>query len=190
MKARLSMEAEADVFERFAMFPPTLVQSWYSSFLGCMEDSSECRVSFSELVEKIAVDRFFAFPDLFLQVLGQRIGYQVVLCPFHEDRHHPSAKVFGGEMGDTLYCFAERKVFYPHHMVKRYVAADWDKYVFRALRGVQVSRLSDYFSQVFGLGEERGGKTGRYYSVDGSLLDFKRSAGSFREFQKGLMKVK
>lgn len=47
-----------------------------------------------------------------------------ILCPFHDDRVHPSAKIYENDGKTVIYCFAERRIYTSYHYVEIIIGDD------------------------------------------------------------------
>ncbi len=72
-------------------------------------------------------------------------------CPFHDDSNHKSAKVYRNEDGtESLFCFAERKIYRPSDAIKLLLNLDIDKtytQVWSKIGDIEKRQLKDNFEK-------------------------------------------
>lgn len=66
-------------------------------------------------------------------------------CPFHENYNTKAAKVFVEEHNEHLFCFAENKLYKPHHLLTKGIVPFTVSHVFSAIWG----NLSDDEKNIF-----------------------------------------
>lgn len=44
-----------------------------------------------------------------------------ILCPFHDNKNTPSARIYRDENGETLYCYSEQRLFRPSDLILKKV---------------------------------------------------------------------
>lgn len=54
-------------------------------------------------------------------------------CPFHENTNSPAAKFFLEEHNEHIYCFAEGKLYRPHHLLTSGIVPFSTSHVFSAI---------------------------------------------------------
>ena len=71
-------------------------------------------MEFSKSYQRAIVNRYATF-NMLLDEDGQDIREENVncLCPFHDNQNTPSAKIYNDESGQTLYCYAEQRLYRP-----------------------------------------------------------------------------
>lgn len=40
-------------------------------------------------------------------------------CPFHDNENTKAAKLYSSNAGQTIYCFAEQRLYKPHHLISK-----------------------------------------------------------------------
>lgn len=40
-------------------------------------------------------------------------------CPFHDNENTKAAKLYSSQDGQTIYCFAEQRLYKPHHLISK-----------------------------------------------------------------------
>lgn len=83
---------------------------------------------FSRRFKKSVIDREVSL----ISVLNQigLYGYEVnrtCYCPFHENVHTKSAKIYSDDRGETLYCFAENKMYRSSDAVEQLTSINIDR---------------------------------------------------------------
>jgi len=69
-------------------------------------------------LKEYVINRFTKMTDL-LSYAGFQAHYEgTVFCPFHSDEKKKSAKIYNDEDGDKLWCFAERRMYFPIDVFK------------------------------------------------------------------------
>lgn len=69
-----------------------------------------------------------------MKIIHMRVN--AFVGPFHDNTNSPAAKIFHDKNGDTLWCFAEQKRYYPSDVLKR-----------KMIKGKSVSSI---FSKLWG----------------------------------------
>ena len=66
-------------------------------------------------------------------------------CPFHDNSRSPAAKLFKEDHNDHIFCFAENKLYRPHHLLTMEIVPFSVQHVFSAIW----SNLSDDEKNIF-----------------------------------------
>lgn len=111
---------------------------------NCMNLSNE-ELSSTRL-ELNVIDYFCTFEYL-LSYVGVDFPHEssTCFCPFHENVHTKAAKYFAEEHNDHIFCFAEGKLYKPHHLLTRGIVDFSVNHVFSAIW----ANLSDDEKNIF-----------------------------------------
>lgn len=75
---------------------------------------------------KLAINKHTSIVDL-LTKLNPNNYYaydKPCFCPFHDNTNTPAAALYSGDNGDSLFCFAERKVYTPADVIEKLYKKD------------------------------------------------------------------
>lgn len=101
--------------------------------------------------KKYVIDLMVPFPTI-LAAAGVEVDYGSVYCPFHDNTDTPAARLYSNEdKGDTLYCWAEQRVYRPSDVLtKKLLPASLDtifERVWKRLPAVSRVTLMDSYER-------------------------------------------
>lgn len=74
---------------------------------------------FETSFKRFVFNRLVPFPQILAWAGIERTHYNGnICCPFHPNTNTPAARLYRGEEGDRLYCYAERKQFRPYDVIR------------------------------------------------------------------------
>lgn len=97
-------------------------------------------------LELNVIDYFCTF-EFLLQYAGIEFPNRTTscFCPFHTNSHTKAAKLFVEDHNEHLFCFAENKLYKPHHLLTRNIVDFSVNHVFSAIW----EKLSDDEKNIF-----------------------------------------
>ena len=101
---------------------------------------------FSTKLELNVIDYFLPFSYLLSYVgIDFPTESSTCFCPFHENTHTKAAKLFAEEHNEHVFCFAENKLYKPHHLLTMGIVDFSVNHVFSAIW----QNLSDSEKSIF-----------------------------------------
>lgn len=137
--------------------------------------------------KKYVIDCVVPFPEI-LKRAGIEADYLgSVFCPFHEDSSHPSAKIYKDNDRDSLWCFAERKMYHSSDVILEDILdADFNS-VFNNIWNKISEGRKNQLLELFG--EEKNFLPENWTENEEVLNKFKLGEISYLDFLNLLVKV-
>lgn len=91
-------------------------------------------VEITNKLEYRVIDYFCTFEYLLSYNNEEFPNYTTTcFCPFHENTNTKAAKYFNEEHNDHIFCFAENKLYKPHHLLTKGIVNFTPEHVFSAI---------------------------------------------------------
>lgn len=109
-----------------------------------------------------------------------------MLCPFHEDTSHPSARMYSGDRGQSLFCFAEHKTYTSYDAIRLLTSQNVEKVFYKIWDTLSPSEKDDILLE---MGQPIETLPAKWVERKGLLVPFQSGTMNLREYKTVLLEI-